>query len=440
VISRQPFTEPDSTLSLLRVYAARAAAELERQSTESDLVRARDTAERANQSKTDFLANMSHEIRTPMTAILGFTDLMREDATGRELPPHWLQHLQTIQDHGQVLLAILNDILDLSKIEAGKMSVEHVAVAPDLLVRDVVQLLRPRATEKGLELTAVWTTPVPVRIAGDPVRLRQILVNLVGNAIKFTASGSVTVRIRFDDDDPAMPRLCFAVADTGIGIGEQQLQRLFAAFEQADTSTTRRFGGTGLGLQISRRLARLMGGDITVASAAGAGSTFTLSVPTGPCGGVPSLRLGADAAATTKDLPAATAMPSLLAGVRVLVVDDGPDNRRLLAAILERAGALVTAVDGARAAFTELGPQPPAAPFDVVLMDVQMPEIDGLMAVRTLRDQGFSLPILAVTANAMARDRDACFAAGCNGFATKPIDRKRLVVAVREAVDRVRPD
>jgi signal transduction histidine kinase/CheY-like chemotaxis protein len=436
-MSRRPIAEPDAMLSTLRIYAARAAAEVERLRSVADLQNAKVAAEDASQSKTEFLASMSHEIRTPMTAILGFAELMREDVAGKPVPATWLDHLQTIQSNGQMLLAIINDILDLSKIEAGKMSVEMVTVAPDQVVRDVCSLLRPRAEQKGLSLAATWQTPVPATVRSDPVRLRQILVNLVGNAIKFTDCGSVTVRVSLDETDGASPALEIAVCDTGIGMTAEQMGRLFCAFEQADTAHSRRFGGTGLGLRISQRLAHLLGGSITVSSQLERGSTFALRVPTGNITSVPRIRPIRTGQPSETRLPEAqVAMREALAGVRMLVVDDAADNRRLLGSILQRAGAVVNAVATAASAQEALGePQAAAERFDVILMDMHLPDVDGMTVVRELRAKGCKVPILAVTANVMPGDREQCLQAGCDGYAAKPIDRARLVVAVREAVD-----
>jgi signal transduction histidine kinase/ActR/RegA family two-component response regulator len=435
-MGRKPIAEPDAMLSLLRIYAARAAAELERLRTVADLQKAKEVAEGASQSKTEFLANMSHEIRTPMTAILGFAELMREDVAGKSVPATWLDHLQTIQGNGQVLLAIINDILDLSKIETGKMSVESVTVPPDQVVREVCNLLRPRAEQKGLSLAVTYATPIPATVRSDPVRLRQILVNLIGNAVKFTDRGSITVRVSLDEADGSAPALDIAVHDTGVGMTAEQMGRLFGAFEQADTTNARRFGGTGLGLRISQRLAHLLGGSITVASQLERGSTFTLRVPTGNITSVPRIRPTAGQRGETRLPDAHLAMREALAGVRILVVDDGADNRRLLGSMLQRAGAIVNAVASVEQAYTEIGePKTAAERFDTILMDMQMPGIDGVTAVRELRAKGCVLPILAVTANVMPRDRELCLQAGCNGYAAKPIDRVRLVVAVREAVD-----
>ncbi len=431
VASRQPFVDAEAVKSLLRIYATRAGAELERLRHEGELRSAKELAEIANHSKTEFLTNMSHEIRTPMTAILGFADLIAEDVETGASRSAWQEHLRTIQANGRALLTILDDLLDLSKIEAGKMRIESLPVPWAAVVREVCDLLRPRAAGRGVELLVDIGDPRMPLLQTDPVRLRQILMNLVGNAVKFTERGWVRVMVYKEERVGEEGEwLVFEVEDTGIGMNEEQLSRLFRPFEQADTSVTRRFGGTGLGLRICRRLARLLGGRIDVASTLDEGSTFVLRLPalaaTMPDFLDPRL-LGVHAQSTEGARPG----NADLDGVRVLVVDDGADNRRLLSAVLERAGAEVVAVAGATDAYARLQSR---AAFDVVLMDMQMPDIDGLTAVRDLREQGSSIPVIAVTANAMSEERERCLAAGCAGFASKPIDRRELVAMIDRLV------
>ncbi|MFY9343367.1 MAG: CHASE domain-containing protein [Planctomycetota bacterium] len=411
-----------------------------------ELVAARDAAEAANQAKSQFLANMSHELRTPMTAVLGHVELLEDPAVAGD-PAKRGEFLATMKRNGEHLLAVIGDILDLSTIEADKLRVERVAVAPAAVVDEALALVRTRASEKQLTLDSVWTTPVPVAITTDPVRLRQILINLLGNAVKFTESGGVRLAMACEQDAPGGAVLRFAVTDTGIGMTTEQTERVFDAFEQADTSMSRRFGGTGLGLRISRSLARLLGGDIAVASTPGAGSTLTLTVATGPLDGVAMIDAVAASRAPIPAAPAAaeelqptTAAPQPLAGVRILLAEDGPDNQRLIAFHLRKAGAEVALADNGLLAVRALcGGQETAAlanpvPVDIVLMDMQMPEMDGYTAAATLRARGCALPIVALTAHAMTGDREKCLAAGCSGYATKPIKKAALIRAVLEAV------
>ncbi len=385
-----------------------------------DLVKAREAALEAASSKADFLANMSHEIRTPMTAILGFAERLADE----DMPAEERRECEVvIKRNGEHLLAILNDILDLSKIEAGGFALEHAACSPAQIVIEVKSLLEQQALGKGLVLAFELSTWIPACIDSDPTRLRQILLNLVGNAIKFTEIGSVTIRVGLTD--AVRPLLAFEVIDTGMGLSEAQRCRLFQPFTQADASTTRRFGGTGLGLAISRRLARALGGDIAVLSAVGCGSTFTLTIDPGDLG---TTTLRAPGLLLQKSSSARPDGELARVCGRVLLVEDGRDNQRLITHVLKRAGATVTvAENGALGVEAALTAERSGRPFELVLMDMQMPIMDGYEATRVLRAQGYLRPIVALTAHAMSADRDRCLAAGCSEFATKPIDKGRLL-------------
>ncbi|HZP41429.1 MAG TPA: PAS domain S-box protein [Candidatus Binatia bacterium] len=396
----------------------------ERKRAEDALEASRNAALEAARAKSEFLANMSHELRTPMTAILGYADLLSDpeaDADERA------SYLETIRRNGEHLERILNDILDLSKIEAGKLVLERVGCSPAELVAQVASLLRPRALGKGLTLDVEYRTPIPARIQGDPTRVRQILLNLAGNAIKFTETGGVRLVLGMSDATDAAPaRLRIEVTDTGIGIAPEALPTLFAPFSQADASTTRRFGGTGLGLAISKRLAEMLGGDITVTSTPGAGSTFVLALDTGPLDGVPMVTAAEPAAPP----PARRRARRRLEG-RILLVEDAPDTQRLVSFWLRRAGAQVeTADDGEAGCAAALAAAGAGRPFDVVLMDMQMPRLDGYAATARLRAAEHRAPVIALTAHAMDGDRERCLAAGCDDFLPKPIDPDALLATI----------
>lgn len=407
---------------------------------EEALVSAQAQAEAANAAKSEFLANMSHEIRTPMTAILGFTDLLAVEGSRDSQPLRRLEYIETIRRNGEHLLEIINDILDISKIEAGKMSIELVPTSPVNLIHDVLSLMDVRAKAKGLRLEAVFENAVPEFMQTDPVRVRQILVNLVGNALKFTEMGQVLLSVRTDF---ANQRIYFTVSDSGIGMTQAQIDRLFGAFVQADASTTRKFGGTGLGLRISKRLAEMLGGDIHVESELGEGSCFTATIMTGNLEGVSTLEpLSARAAvrdvlmvpARSTDASKPPEAELVLAGMRILLAEDGPDNQRLIGHFLRKAGAEVIVVENGKLAVESLTIDntlegallvPPL--FDLCVTDMQMPEMDGYAATRLLRAKGSTLPIVALTANAMSSDMQRCLDAGCDDYATKPIDKHSLV-------------
>lgn len=406
----------------------------------AELRRYAEEAGAATRSKSEFLANMSHEIRTPMTAILGYADLLRDDSIAEGCPETRRKYVGTIKRNGNHLLGVLNDILDISKIEAGKLCVEAVDCDPMQLVRDVASLMAVKSQEKQIALHVAGVTAIPSLVKTDPVRLRQILMNLVGNAIKFTHAGGVTLSVEWH---AGTQQFRCVVTDTGIGMSAEQMGRLFQAFEQADTSTTRQFGGSGLGLQITRRLTELMGGEVSVCSELGAGSRFTLTLPMPmsegaamiPPGPVSASREQADA---LRDTPA---HGGGLQGVRVLLAEDGVDNQRLIGFHLRRAGAEVTVVENGKLAIEALchgrdmlAPLDPAPSFDLLLSDMQMPEMDGYTAVRMLRDKGCRLPIVALTAHAMAGDRDRCLAAGCTDYASKPINPEHLIKLCLQAL------
>jgi PAS domain S-box-containing protein len=393
-------------------------------------------AEAANRAKSAFLANMSHEIRTPMTAILGYAENLQDVAIDTK---ERLIAVDTIRRNGEHLLTIINDILDLSKIEAGKMTVEAIPCAPVQIVHEVARLMRVRAESKRLRLTTSFDCPLPARVLSDPTRLRQILINLCGNALKFTELGGIEVRLALRGRTTSAPELVFTVADTGIGMDAGALQRLFRPFEQADGSTTRRFGGTGLGLDISRRLVEMLGGTIRAASQPGCGSTFTFTVPTGPLAGVELIYGVDEEPAPTGASPGPQRPLPRLRG-RILLAEDGPDNQRLIAAMLRRAGAEVTVADNGLVACTRaMAAKVAGTPFDLLLLDMQMPVMDGYEAADQLRRDGFDRPIIALTANTMSGDRERCLAAGCSHFAQKPIDRPALFTLLADLLPSATP-
>ncbi len=389
---------------------------------------AKDTAESANRAKSQFLANISHEIRTPMTAIQGFAELMQDP----ELPDADRRaYANTIRRNSDHLLRLLDDVLDLSRIEADRMqlAVERTPLVP--LLQDVLELMQARAASKGLTLRLRLATAVPVWIVVDPLRLRQILLNLVGNAVKFTEQGEVTVIVAMQTAENARPQVLISVLDTGIGIDFEAMMRLFQPFAQADSSTTRRFGGSGLGLAISRRLATLMGGALTAESVAGQGSAFTLRIDPGVIDDSPLETLPEQLISGAME-PVRVKSDGFRSRVRVLLAEDGVDNQLLITTYLRHAGIDVTVADDGRTAVSEVArAQAAGTPFALVLMDMQMPVLDGYEATRLLRSEGFDQPIVALTAHAMAGDREHCLAAGCSDYVAKPLSRAGLLAAIR---------
>jgi len=399
------------------------------------LAYANEAAKAASRAKSEFLANMSHEIRTPMTAILGFSDVLMEG----ELSEEQKDAAATIKRNGEYLIGLINDILDLSKIEAGKLAVERIACSPCQILADVASLMRVRAKAKGLAFEIVYDGPIPQTIRSDPTRLRQILINLAGNAVKFTETGNISLTARLLAGQSRDPMLQFDVTDSGIGMTEEEIARLFQPFSQADTSTTRKHGGTGLGLTISKRLAEELGGGIAVRSTPGKGSTFTATIETGPLYGV---RLVACPTEAQLSMPRERrpAAERVKLECRVLLAEDGLDNQRLISFFLRKCGVDVTVAETGRAACDlALAALEAGDPFAVILMDMQMPVMDGYSATRELRDAGYTGPIIALTAHAMTADRDKCLRAGCNDYTTKPIDRDKLLSLVAKYARRRNP-
>jgi len=379
--------------------------------------------ERANRAKNEFLANMSHEIRTPMTAILGYAEL----CLALDIPEtDRRRYAEIIHANGEHLLSVINDILDVSKIEAGRMAVDSTLCSPFDAVAEVRSLMEVRAQSKGLSLQVELDGPVPVLVRTDPTRLRQILINLVSNAIKFTEEGSIVLRFGIESVD-AGEWLYFEVRDTGVGMSREQTDRIFQPFVQGDTSTTRRYGGSGLGLTISRTLARLLGGDLVCRSEEGIGSTFRVTIDPGPLEEVRRLDdFPPVSGPNPNGLPLAGPGPEMQGSV--LLAEDVAVNRRLISTILLRAGIRVEEAENGRIALEKaLTARERGQPYDIIFMDMQMPEMDGYEATRSLRGSGYLRPIVALTSHSMSGERQRCLEAGCDEYMTKPIDRLTLI-------------
>jgi signal transduction histidine kinase len=378
------------------------------------------TAQAASQAKSEFLANVSHELRTPMNGVIGMLDIALDQDLSREVA----EQLQTAQRCAYSLLSLLNDILDLSKIEAGKMTLEKLPFDLRVLLADCIKAHQPLAVKNSVSLQVEVSSDVPRQISGDPLRVRQIIANLVSNAVKFTEHGSVTVRAGGEFTQPGEFTLRVTVQDNGTGIPADKLLCIFDKFTQADGSVTRRFGGTGLGLAITRSLVELHGGHIHVQSQLGQGSTFDVT-----------LKCEADAksALRTPNAPEQIAADSGAAGspARILVVEDNQVNQKVVTAVLRKRGFTIELANDGQEALNKLDK---SAAFDLVLMDVQMPVLDGLEATRLIRreQRWSSLPIIAMTAHAMNGDKERCLEAGMNGYISKPVHPSLLLSTVDE--------
>ncbi len=417
-----------------RLVHLEAIRDISRRLKDQEALRAaKDEAEAANRSKSEFLANVSHEIRTPMTAILGFADLLADPRLPGDTRK---RHVATIQKNGRTLLRLINDILDLSKIEAGRIDIKNGPVALPVVVDDVLSVVLPELQRKELWLRVAYDSSLPSVIQTDAVRLRQILVNLVGNAVKFTEQGSVTITSRSTAASGGGRTVEITVADTGIGIGRDRIGEIFEPFTQIDSSDTRRFGGTGLGLAVSRRLARMLGGDIEVQSEPGVGSVFHLTLQAADSGeDVPwpsdldandwaPLSAAAERSDREKPVP-------VLRG-RLLLAEDVPDIQRLVACALANTGLeLDVASNGREACEMVLRAERQRRPYDLILMDMQMPEMNGYEAAARLRRQGWRGAIVALTAHAMNGDEDRCRVAGCDDYLPKPVQFEHLLDCVR---------
>jgi PAS domain S-box-containing protein len=415
MFAKHAISEEDDAF-LLGMAEMTSRAIMEHRAAE-ELRETRKEAVAANQAKSRFLASMSHEIRTPMTAILGYADLLMDPRINASSQNNYAA---VIRRNGEHLLALINDVLDLSKIEAGKLALDMQRCNILALLAEVASAMRPRAMQRGISLSLDYAGAMPETILTDGTRLRQAIINIVGNAVKFTEKGGVRIVASFAQDWCGdQPDVQIDVIDTGIGIREEALPTLFQPFSQGMASDADKCSSTGLGLSISRQIVHLLGGQLTVASQWGRGSTFTLTLPTGSLKDVSMIERPTEAVRDAADQ--ARTLP--LTGMRVLLAEDGYDNREFVRDVLYRAGAEVKCVENGRQAVAEAQ----AGAFDVILMDMNMPQMDGYEATRLLRSRGYTRPILALTANAMSDDGDRCKEAGCNEHLAKPIDRARLI-------------
>lgn len=432
LINRNLEKERDKTDHTLHVERTRTDVEAEQISNQvseleskvnertKDLEVAKLAAESANHLKSEFLANMSHEIRTPLAAVLGFSELIIDPSLSVR---DKTKFITAIKRNGELLSSIINDILDLSKVEVGKMEIERREVAVRDVVSDISTLLRLKASEKGITFNISCEKNVPKIIKTDHLRLKQILVNLVGNAIKFTERGSVDVIIKFAQKNEESGELIFVIKDTGIGIKSDQLGKLFKVFSQTDSTMKRRFAGTGLGLALSKHLANLLGGDVVLAASTPNGSTFTATVDAGPA---LKTSISEKSKATMPQFSPAKEAEVRLDGVKVLVVEDSLDNQILVGWFLKMVGAKVDTAENGELAMEKVRHKR----YDVVLMDIQMPVMDGYETTAELRKEGYNMPIIALTAYAREEERERCLSSGFTDHISKPINRKTLINSI----------